>query len=272
MTSDDPVGAAGSANGVGEPPDGHEPPIPPREDTQPLPVATEPGPHHAAPPIAPPPSQGVTLGRTGAIVLLAVGLVVVVLATLNVVVARSAETRAEEQATQALGVPVDVRLRGFPVGLRLLSGGRVDATASAQDVPLEGTAATLTQLEVDLVDARVDRAGAGAIEARSATFRAELDDDAVQQLIGIAGRIPLTNIELGNGIARFSFAGFALLDATAEIEGGRVVFNLTAPIANLVNVRLQLEELPFGFQAESVEIRRGVLRLTGSAQELRLES
>jgi hypothetical protein len=158
------------------------------------------------------------------------------------------------------------------VGLRLLTGGRVDARATARDVPLEGTEATLTRLEVELFEARVDRAGDGAIEARSATFRAELEDDAVQQLIGFAGRIPLTNIELGNGVARFSFAGFALLDATAGIEDGRVVFNLTAPIANLVNVRLQLEELPFGFEADTVEIRPGVLRLTGSAVDLRLEA
>jgi hypothetical protein len=262
MASDGPVGRPGAAD--------EEPAIPPREDTQPLPVAG---------PVANPPPQAAAadpggvrgLGRTGAIVLLAVGVVVVVLATLNVVIARSAETRAEEQASLAAGTPVDVRLRGFPVGLRLLTGGRVDASASARDVPLEGTTATLTRLDVEFTDARVDRAGDGAIEAREATFTAEMDADAVRQLIGIAGRIPLTSIELANGIARFSFAGFALLDATARVDEGRVVFNLTAPIANIVNVELQLEELPFGFVADSVEIRPGLLRLTGSGEDLRLE-
>jgi hypothetical protein len=242
-----------------------EPPVPPREDTQPIPIQERPV---VSPPVSgrssPPPRAAIV----GAV---AVVLALTTLVVLNLIVARQAQTRAEQQAQMAIGAPVDVDLRGFPVGLRLLSGARLDARVRARDVPLEGTAATLTSLVVDLQDARLDRTGEGAIEARQATFTAELDDDAVQQLIGLPGRIPLADVELGNGVARFTIARFPLLDATAAVEDGRVVFQLTAPIANLLDVQLQLDELPLGFRADHVEIRRGVLRLEGSARDLRLE-
>lgn len=266
----------------------HEPPIPPREDTQPIPIAPpnavpppqEPPPNAVPPPEEPPPDvtpvaavRPPAAGPSRAVIIaaLAVVLILGIALVLNLVVARQAQSRAEEHALAAIGAPVDVDLRGFPVGLRILTGGRLDARVRARDVPLEGTDAILSSLVIILDDVRLDREGDGAIEALHAQFTAELDDDAVQQLIGLPGRIPLADVELGSGIARFSIARFPVLDATAAIEDGQVVFRLTAPIANLLNVRLQLDDLPMGFRADSVEIRRDVLRLEGSAVNLRLE-
>ncbi len=264
-----------------------EPPIPPREDTQPLPLpprppgAEAPSPGAEAPPPAGPAASGGPLGsppapRTvatvAAIALTAIAVLVLVAVVLNVTTANSAERRAAEEAEGALGVPVDVELVGFPVGLRLLLGAPVDARLEARDVPLEGTSAQLTRLEVQADDVIVDRGADGGITAERALFVAELDDEAVQSLIGIVGRLPLTDVELANGVARLAVAGFPLIDATAEIEGGDVVFRVTAPIANLISVRLELADLPLGFTADDVEIRRGVLRLRGSAEDLRLEA
>jgi hypothetical protein len=273
------------------PGDGDEQAIPPREDTQPIPLpsgvggvggasaAGEPTPPPGVA-VGEPPPPG-RLGRRATwIGLAAAGLLVLAVIAffaVNATVAGNAERQAEEEASAALGVPANVRLQGFPVGIRLLLGAPVDGRLTARDVPLEGTEATLTRLEVDAVNVVIERGGEGALLAERATFVAELDDDAVQQLIGIVGRLPLTNIELANGVARLSVAGFSLIDATADVEAGQVVFRLASPLGSLdflgrfSNVPLELDALPLGFEVTDVEIRRNLLRLRGSATDLRLE-
>jgi hypothetical protein len=212
-------------------------------------------------------------GVGGPIAIAAVVLVAVLAAVLlvvNGVVARNAEEQAIAEASAALGAPAEVRLSGFPIGLRLLAGAPLEAEVRARDVPLDAAPARLARLEILARDVVLDRRD-GVITAGSATFIAELDEQGVRDMLGILGRIPLTQVELANGVARFSVAGFALVDATATVEGGDVVFRLTAPIGNLGNVRLELADLPLGFRPTEVEIRRGVLRLRGSATDLRLE-
>jgi hypothetical protein len=290
---------AGQGGGDGGPTG--EPPIPRREDTQPIPippgadggaggmgaggVPPEELPPGAPPPGGPPPPPGplaglprfgrsawVALAVTGALVLF-----VIMFFAVNATVASNAEQRAEDEAAAALGVPVDVRLQGFPVGIRLLVGSPVDARLSARDVPIEGSEAVLDRLEIDARDVVLDRAGDGAIRAERATFSAELDDDNVQQLLGVVGRLPLTDIELANGVARLSVVGFRLIDATADVRGGDVVFTITSPLGSLdflgdfTSLPLQLGELPLGFEVTDVEIGRGVLRVRGAASDVLLE-
>lgn len=242
------------------------------DDTDPLPVLP--------PPSAPPPDRATPARRRGRRWLLGVAGAVAFAAVVgiliaNAVIARSAEQAAAEEIAGSLGAPADVRLRGWPAGLRLLATGTADVRVRARDVPLEGTAATIATLELELDDVVVPRdrdAAGGAVQARAARFSAELDDDAVQQLIGALGRIPLVDVELRNGVARLTFARVPVIDASAEVEAGRVVFRPTAPVGAFVQVELGLGALPLGFRADSVEIRRDRLRLTGSATDVRLEA
>jgi hypothetical protein len=234
--------------------------------TQPLPVlAAEPAATVA------PPSRAARLGVWvgAALVLLLVGLLLA-----NAWVTRSAEEAASERASQALGADAAVRLVGWPVGLRLVSGSPIDALVEASGVPLPGTSAVLSRLEIELDDVVVDRRGLAGddqgLEASRGRFVAELDTDAVRQLAGLIGRLPLVGIELRSGVARLDVAGFPLLEATAEVVDGGVEFRPTLPLASFASVRLEFEELPLGFRADRVEIRRDVLRLEGSARGIRL--
>lgn len=252
-----------------------ERPIPPRDDTQELPVPPRvdereqppvppevPVPAVAAPP---PPSRG---GRAVGIALAVLGLLVVGVLVANAVITSQAEQRAAERIAREVGATATVSIARWPAGLRLLSGAPVDATVVAADVPLEGTAAVLDRLELELVSATLPSDEDDTLRAESATFVAELDSDGVRQLVGIIGRLPLTDIELRNGVVRLSVARFPVIDATAEIEGGQVVFRPAAPIGSLVTVGLEVDELPFGFTADTVEIRDDLLRLRGSAEDL----
>lgn len=240
--------------------------IPPRDDTDQLPKVDEPG---AVPP-APRRRPGWALIATGVVfVLLAVGLLIA-----NNALGRTAEQRAADRAEAALGVPVDVTLSGWPVGLRLLTGQPIDVRLEAREVPLPGTTAILDRLELELEEVPVDLDALDQPEpelrAARGSFVAELGDDAVQNQIGFVGRIPLVDVELRSGVVRLNLARFPVIDATAEIDNGQVVFRPTAPIAAFASIELRLEELPFGFEATDVEIRRGVLRLSGAATDVRL--
>ena len=263
----------GHPAGSGHPPprrDGDVPPrdggVPPRDDTDQLPIVEDAEPW-------PDPSGGGS-GRAAAVggvvlVLLVLGLLVV-----NAAIGRNAEQLAADHAEEAVGVPVDVRLSGWPVGLRLLTGQPVDVRIEARDVPLPDTAAVIDRFELELDEVPVDRdllAGPEPeLHAAEGRFVVELGDEAVQQLVGPVGRIPLVDIELRSGVARLSIARFPVIDATAEVEDGAIVFRPTAPIGGFIQVELRIDELPFGFRADDVEIRRGLLRLSGSATDVRL--
>jgi hypothetical protein len=244
---------------------GDREPIPPRDDTEPL------------PPVAGGPPAPAGRWRAGRALAVAGGLcalLVVAALIANAAVARAAEERAAERAEAAVGGQVDVRLSGWPVGLRLLTGRPVDVRIRARAVPVPGSEAVVDLVELELDGVPVDFAlleePAPELQAAAGRFVVELGDDAVQQLVGPVGRLPLVDIELRSGVARLNVARFPVIDATAGIEDGQVVFRPTAPIGTFAAVALRVAELPFGFEADDVEIRPGVLRLTGSASDVRL--
>lgn len=212
--------------------------------------------------------------RTPLVVGIVLAIVVVGLVAADRALAGAAEGRAAERAEEVLGAPADVQLTGWPVGWRLVAGRPVDVVLSARDVPLPDGDGVLDVLEVELDGVR---AGLGMLDEPSSPLRAEqgrfvaeLGDDAVQQRLGVVGRIPLVDVELRSGVVRLNVARFPAIDATAEIDDGQVLFRPTAPIAGFVEVELRLEELPFGFVVDDVTVRPGTLRLSGSATNLDL--
>ena len=260
---------SGHPAGSGHPPPRRDGAVPPRDDTDQLPVVEVAGPG--------PDTTAGSPGRTaavGGVVLVVLVVLVAGLLVANAAIGRNVEQLAADHAEEAVGVPVDVRLSGWPVGLRLLTGQPVDVRIEARDVPLPDTAAVIDRFELELDEVPVDRdlleRPEPELHAAEGRFFVELGDDAVQQLVGPIGRIPLVDIELRSGVARLSVARFAVIDATAEVEDGEIVFRPTAPIGGFAQVELRIDELPFGFRADDVEIRRGVLRLSGSATDVRL--
>lgn len=196
-----------------------------------------------------------------------VGVVVVGLLVANALVTGSAEGRVAQAVESAIGSEVDVRLGGWPVGPRVLRRKPLDVRIVARDVPLAGTSAALPLLMLELDDVTVPDGGE---PLRSATgrFTAEFDAAAVQQLIGIVGRLPLTDVELRNGVARLQVVGFPVVDATAELSDGEVIFRPTTPLASFLTVTLQIEALPLDLEPRTVQIREDVLRLQGSSDDL----
>jgi hypothetical protein len=254
------------AAGHGPPGEADDAPAPARDDTQPLPPV--PGPPDGPPPRTHPGRRWAAVA--GVIVaLLTVGLLIA-----NGAIGRAAEERAAAHAAAALGGPVDVSLSGWPVGLRLLTGRPVDVRLAATDVVLPDGAGVVDRLELELDGVPVDFTlldePEPELRAAAGRFSVELGEDTVAQQLGVIGRLPLTAVELRSGVARLTVANIPVIDATADVEDGEIVFRPTAPFGAFAEVALRIEELPFGFQADDVTIRPGVLQLTGSATDVRL--
>lgn len=198
-----------------------------------------------------------------------IGVVVVGLLVANALLTGGAERRVAERVESAIGSDADVQLDGWPVGPKVLSGQPLDARIVARDVPLAGTSAALTLLVVELDDVVVPE-GAEPLRSQRGRFTAEFDAAAVQQLVGIVGRLPLTDVELRNGVARLQVVGFPVIDATAELSDGEVAFRPTTPLASLLTVSLQIEALPLDLEPATVRIREDVLRLEGPSNDLLL--
>lgn len=241
--------------------------------TEPLPEAEAGGSPRSPAEPRPRPSP---LARAAVVAGAVLVLVAVALLGVNAWMTRSAEEAAAEHASEALGARASVRLRGWPVGLRLAAGSPVDAVVQATDVPITESAAVVSRLVIELDDVVIDRQaltdGTGGLEAARGRFVAELGPDAVEEAAGLIGQLPLVGVELRRGVARLSVAGFPVLDATAEVVDGAVVFTPTAPLGSFARVELELGALPFGFRAHDVEIRRDALRLEGSATAIRLDA
>lgn len=247
------------------------------DDTDPLPVVTPPNggaTEDAAGPGAPGPATaddadpgtdgpGRWWRRAGLAALVVLG----VLAAANGWLASTVEGRVAEQVERELGAPVDVELRGFPVGFRSLTGELPAAELHGRDVPLPDSAATLTELRLSLTDVRVDR-DRGRIEAASAQVTATLDDAAVEELLGVLGRLPLVDLELQPGALRLNVLGFAVADAAVRADDGDLVFGLAAPLNQLVPGELRLDELPLGLHVDRVRLRTDEMELHGRIEPL----
>lgn len=237
-----------------------------RDDTDPLPVIAPPDPEAddaGASGNATPTGAG-GAGRTPwwRWAVLAALVVLVVVAAANAWLAAAAEDRVAEEVERELGAPVDVRLEGFPVGLRSLTGRLPAAELRGRDVPLPDTAATASEVRLSLTDVRVDR-DSGRVEAARADITATLDESAVEELLGVLGRVPLVGIELQPGALRLNVAGFAAVDAAVRADEGDLVVGLTAPLNQLIPGELRWEDLPLGLQLDDVRLRTGEMELDG---------
>lgn len=139
---------------------------------------------------------------------------VVVVVVADGLISREAEDRGaqalRDELTTLTGQPpdrVDVELDGWLAGSRLLAGPAPDATATVRGLRVPGTAGSLTRLRVDLDEVH---AGAGELldgsggelpfTARRGTFRAVLDEDDLNQVVGASQSFERLAIE-GSGIA-----------------------------------------------------------------------
>lgn len=245
-----------------------------RDDTDPLPIIASPGRDNAdaAGSDAAPTGAGGS-GRAGwwRWAVLAVLVVVLVVAAANAWLAAAVEDRIAEEIERELGAPVDVRLEGFPVGFRSLTGRLPAAELRGHNVPLPDTAATASEVRLSLTEVRVDR-DRGRVEAARAEVTATLEEPAVEELLGLLGRLPLVGIELQPGVLRLSVAGFAAVDATARADDGDLVVGLTAPLDRLVPGELRWDDLPLGLQLDDVRLHAGEMELDGHIEPLVIDS
>ncbi len=195
--------------------------------------------------------------------------------------ASRAERQIEQYASSQLGAPADVRLGGFPVGLRLLFNRVPEAALRADGVPIPGREARITQLDVQLTDARFSVAdlAQGAelpLRAERASFRAQLDGPA---LVSLADAPPvLQRIDLIGGELRVVLGGPGLgtvtPSATVGVRDGDLVLrpagDLPEAVGDLTELVVPLEGLPGGAVVSDARVEAGRLVLTGSVADLLL--
>lgn len=250
-----------------QPPD-DDPPPREHDATEPLPVSETPG----WPDPPPDADDGAGARRAAPWQWMVLALIVGVLAALAIDAAlrSSIESRVAEEAERELGGTVDVELQGFASGLRSLSGRVPGAEVHGREVPLPDTAATMTELHLSMTDVRVDRA-AGRLEASTALVDVTFDAEAVEEFIGVLGRVPLVDIELRPGTLRLRVGGFSVADATVRVDQGALVISLTAPLDRILPGQLRLTDFPLGFRPDDVTISEGQMRLHGRAEPLVIE-
>ena len=137
---------------------------------------------------------------------------IVALVIADVLISREAEDRGaqalEDELTARTGEQPDrvqVELEGWPAGVRLLAGPAPDATATVRGLELPDTTGSLTRLQVSLDEVHADAGEllGGAPEdrlpfsARSGTFRAVLDEDDLNQVIGPSQLFERLEVEAG---------------------------------------------------------------------------
>lgn len=194
----------------------------------------------------------------------------------DLAITRAAEERTAQRVTRAVQADSTVDFQGWPVTVRALMGTIPTATIAAADVPLDN-GATISQLDVVLTDVDVnvnDLRGGGARprnfpSARNGTFDAELSEDSVETMLQIPKGV--VDVTLQNGVIVMSAAGLKV-EAEAEARNGDVVVSLAGPLARLIGAAefpIDLSEQPGAPAVDKVEIRNGVMRLSGRLEEVR---
>ena len=194
----------------------------------------------------------------------------------DLAITRAAEQRTAQRVTRALRADSTVDFEGWPVTVRALMGTIPTATVDAIDVPLDN-GATISSLNVVLSDVDVnvnDLRGGGERprnfpSARSGTFEAELSEESVVGML----RIPkgLVEVSLQDGAIVMSAAALEV-EAEARARDGDVVVSVAGPLARLIGnaeFPIDLSEQPGAPAVEEVDIRDGVMRLSGTLEEVR---
>jgi hypothetical protein len=195
-------------------------------------------------------------------------------------VAATAEQQTAERISEALGAPTEVALVGRPVTYWLVVGRIPQVEISARGVPLEGTSASLQQLDATLNDVAVDlgnlvREGRDVpVDTGEGTFTGQLAQQEATQLLGL----PLGQVAFADGQAQLRIAGIALSGSVVVEEGDVVVrpdlgaLGAVARLAlrNVGDLRFR-PPLPPGAELQAIEVGDGVLRLRGSIARTPLE-
>lgn len=183
--------------------------------------------------------------------------------------AGQAERRAGEVATATLGAPTRVELPGRPFVLHVLRGRIPTALLEARRVPVPGTGAVVSRLELELHGVRLSPSAllggglaAGRLpEAESGTFLAVLDEQALRTWLGVPEALDL---RLAGGEVRLNVAG-QILAVTPEARDGGVSL---AELPGVPQLRADLRGLPGAPWVERVEVRLGAIEISGSLRDL----
>jgi hypothetical protein len=202
-----------------------------------------------------------------------VGVVVGLALVVDVLVARAATERAEERVEEALGVPADVELHGWPVGLRLLTGRVARAEMRAEGVPLEDVPADLEHLAVTLTGIRVGLAElrsppADLPPAEDGTFEARLGGDATYALASVPSAV--ASLSISDGAVRLRVLG-AEVAGDVQARDGDVVIVPRTPLGALLSrtIPLDLTGQPGDPRIEEAVIEGDVLVLRGELRGVR---
>jgi hypothetical protein len=184
-----------------------------------------------------------------------------------------AEQRAATQVSEVLDAPAEVNLRPWPVSWHLLSGRVPRADIAAADVPLGG-GAQLDTLDVTLEGVRIrwrdltepaDRLP----PADDGRFTAQLDEAAVQELLGLPEQI--VGVSLAEPHLLISLADLVEVEADVEADDGQLVIVPRADVADLfgaARIPVDLSQQPGRPAVTDAEVRDGFLVVHGMLREV----
>ena len=188
----------------------------------------------------------------------------------NGLIAWQIERRLETNLEDELGFAVDVDLSGWPVVPRLLLGSVPQARATARNVAVAGTGASISLVQFTLEDVRWKRQRLGPmdppVQAEDARFRVEVTQEELQDLLG--GESKVADVRLADGRVRITGAGGLAANFDVAASGGSVVLRPEMPVFDL-QVYLPIDPiLPGRTRVERVLIEDRRLIITGSTQGL----
>lgn len=210
--------------------------------------------------------------RTALKVVVAVGVLLALAVVVDVVVSRMATQRAEQAVEEALGVPAEVELHGWPVGLRLLTGRVERVELRAEDVPLDRAPVDLDSLQVTLRGLRfgiddLRSPPAGLPPAEEGTFEARLGEDATFALARVPASV--ASLSISDGAIRLRVLG---AEVAADVRGrdGDVVIVPRTPFGSLLaqSIPLDLSGHPGDPVIEEAEVEGDALVLRGSLRRM----
>lgn len=201
--------------------------------------------------------------------LLALALVAGVALAADDWLAGKAEQRAGQVAGATLGAPARVEVPGRPFVLHVLRGRLPTALVQARQVPVPGTGAVVSRLELELHGVRLSPSAllgggpaAGRLpEAESGTFLAVLDEQALRTWLGVPDALDL---RLAGGEVRLNIAGQVLAVRPEARDGGVTLGQLPG----LPRLQADLHGLPGGPWVERVDVRLGAIEISGTLRDL----
>ena len=190
----------------------------------------------------------------------------------NGLIAWQIERRIETNLEGKLGFSVDVDLSGWPVVPRLLLSSVPQARATARNVAVAGTGASISLVQFTFEDVSWKGQRRGMldppIQAESARFKVEVTEGELEDLL--SGQSGMAEVRLVDGRVRLTGpAGLAAIFDVAATGGG-VVLRPEVPLGDF-EVYLPIDAImPGKTRVEKVLVEDGRLILTGSTEDLNI--